>query len=42
VLEVVALIAALASGVALAIVNLVMGEFITILINYVSGQSTAE
>ncbi|KAK6086432.1 multidrug resistance protein 3 (p glycoprotein 3) [Seiridium cupressi] len=40
VLEVVAFIAAAGSGVGLAIVNLVLGNFITILNRFVAGQST--
>ncbi|KAI1498608.1 P-loop containing nucleoside triphosphate hydrolase protein [Biscogniauxia marginata] len=42
VLQFVAVVAALGSGLAPALVNLVLGQFITVLTNYVSGQSTAE
>ncbi|KAH8199061.1 hypothetical protein TruAng_006799 [Truncatella angustata] len=40
-LESIAFVAAASSGVALAIVNLVLGGFITVLTNFVAGQSTA-
>lgn len=39
-LEAIAFVAAAGSGVGLAIVNLVLGEFITILNRFVAGQST--
>lgn len=42
VLEIIAFVAALGSGVCLAIVNLVMGNFITVLTNFTSGQTTAD
>ncbi|KAI0593336.1 ABC transporter [Biscogniauxia sp. FL1348] len=42
VLETVAVIAALGSGLAPALVNLVLGQFVTVLTDYVSGRSTAE
>lgn len=38
----IALVAALASGVALAMVNLVFGTFITVVSDFVSGSSTPE
>ncbi|KAF3002317.1 hypothetical protein E8E14_004790 [Neopestalotiopsis sp. 37M] len=41
VLELIAFLAAAGSGVGLAIVNIVLGDFITILNNYVAGQTTA-
>ncbi|KAI5925484.1 ABC transporter [Camillea tinctor] len=42
VLESVAVLAALGSGLAPALVNLVLGQFVTILTDYVSGRSTNE
>lgn len=42
VLNSIALVAALGSGVALALVNLIFGGLITILNDFVSGQATAD
>lgn len=41
-LELIAIAAALASGVALALLNVVMGDFITVLTDFVSGASTRD
>ncbi|KAH8204908.1 hypothetical protein TruAng_000947 [Truncatella angustata] len=41
-LQLVAVICALASGVGMAMVNLVFGEFITVIINYSTGTSTGD
>ncbi|KAI1635486.1 ABC transporter [Biscogniauxia mediterranea] len=42
VLESVAIVAALGSGLAPALVNLVLGQFVTVLTDYASGRSTGE